>query len=73
MLQLGVGGRQPDFDHFVEDVEMKSLKDCTDEEIHVLIEKALEDIRESANQYGVITITVSGGKVKFLTVEKPVV
>lgn len=51
---------------------MKSLKDCSDEEIHDLIDQALEDIRESPNQYGVITITVSGGKVKFLTMEKPV-
>ena len=50
----------------------KSLKDCTDEEIHVKIDKALDDIRKSPNQYGVITITVSGGKVKFLTVELPV-
>lgn len=50
-----------------------SLKDCTDEEIHALIDKALEEIRQqSLNQYGVISITVSGGKVKFLTVEKPV-
>ena len=53
-------------------MNQKSLKDCTDEEIHAMIDKALKDIRKSANQYGVITLTVSGGKVKFLTVEKPV-
>ena len=50
----------------------KSLKDCTDEEIHVLFDKALEEIRSSPNQYGEITIIVSGGKVKFMTVAKPV-
>ena len=52
---------------------MKSLKDCTDEEILQIVKLALDEIRESPNQYGVITVTVSGGKVKFLTVEKPVV
>lgn len=51
---------------------MDSLKNCTDEDIHALIDDALEDIRKSPNRYGVITITVSGGKVKFMTVEKPV-
>ena len=51
---------------------MKSLKDCTDEEIQEKIKQALEEIRSTPNQYGEIKITVSGGKVKFLTVEKPV-
>ena len=50
----------------------KSLKDCTDEEIHALFDKALEEIRSSPNQYGEIQIIVSGGKVKFMTVAKPV-
>ena len=57
------------------DMEMntKSLKDCTDEEIIEKFLKALDDIRKSDNQYGEIHVTVSGGRVKFLTVEKPIV
>lgn len=51
---------------------MKSLKDCTDEEILILFQKALQEIRKSPDQYGVIHAEVSGGKVKFLTIEKPV-
>ena len=51
---------------------MKSLKDCTDEEILILFQKALQEIRKTADQYGVIHAEVSGGKVKFLTVETPV-
>jgi len=51
----------------------KSLKDCSDEELILLFLKALQDIRHSDSQYGEIKITVSGGKVKFLTVEKPFV
>ena len=51
----------------------KSLKDCTDEEIIEKFLKALDDIRKSDNQYGKIHVTVSGGRVKFLTVEKPIV
>lgn len=50
----------------------KSLKSCTDEEIVVIFRQALEEIRETDSQYGVITVTVSGGRVKFMTVEKPV-
>ena len=50
---------------------MKSLRECTDEEIIALFLKALQDIRRSADQYGIIRTEVSGGKVKFLTVEKP--
>ena len=50
----------------------KSLKDCTDEEIIILFLKALYEIRHSENQYGEIRTTVSGGKVKFMTIEKPV-
>ena len=50
---------------------MKSLKDCSDAEIHAMIDQALELIRGTANQYGEIKIVVSGGKVKFLTVEQP--
>ena len=52
---------------------VKSLKDCSDAEIQLLVGKALAEIRSTPNQYGVITITVSGGRVKFLTVEKPIV
>ena len=52
----------------------KPLKEYSDDDICMLVRKALEDIRkESPNQYGEIRITVSGGKVKFLTVEKPMV
>ena len=51
----------------------KSLKECSDEELILLFLKALQDIRHSDSQYGEIKITVSGGKVKFLTVEKPFV
>lgn len=50
------------------------LREYSDDEICDLVRQALENIREeSPNQYGVIRITVSGGKVKFLTVEKPFV
>ena len=49
---------------------MKSLKECTDEEIATIIIKALQEIRRSGDQYGIIRMEVSGGKVKFLTVEK---
>lgn len=55
------------------EVNNKSLKDCTDEEIIEKFLKALDDIRKSDNQYGEIHVTVSGGRVKFLTVEKPIV
>lgn len=48
----------------------KSLRNCSDEEIHALLTKALKQIRASDNQYGIIRIEVSGGKVKFFTVEK---
>lgn len=49
----------------------KSLKDCTDDEIIGFFRQALEQIRQTDQQYGIIKIEVSGGKVKFLTVEKP--
>ena len=52
---------------------MKSLKECTDEEIVVLFLKALQEIRKTPDQYGIIHTEVSGGKVKFLTVEKPII
>ena len=51
---------------------LKSLKECSDEEIVILFQKALQEIRRSPDQYGIIRTEVSGGKVKFLTVEKPV-
>ena len=50
----------------------KSLKDCSDEELILLFLKALQDIRGSDSQYGEIKVTVSGGKVKFITVEMPI-
>ena len=52
-------------------MSQKSLKDCSDEEIHAFIDKALNDIRNSPNQYGDIIITISGGKVKYIDVRKP--
>jgi len=51
---------------------MKSLKDCTDDEIVAYFRQALLEIRKTANQYGIIKVEVSGGKVKFFTVEKPI-
>lgn len=51
----------------------RSLKDCTDDEIVAYFRQALEQIRSTAQQYGIIKVEVSGGKVKFLTVEKPFV
>ena len=51
---------------------MESLKHLTDIEIVRLFLGALDRIRATANGYGEIRITVSGGKVKFMTVEIPV-
>lgn len=51
-------------------MENKSLKNYTDEEIILLFRRALEQAR--AAQYAEIRTTVSGGKVKFMTVEVPV-
>lgn len=51
---------------------MDSLKHMTDIEIVRLFLVALDRIRATANGYGEIRITVSGGKVKFMTVEIPV-
>ena len=50
---------------------MKSLKECSDDELVALFRQALLEIRKSADQYGIIRLEVSGGKGKFLTVEKP--
>ena len=49
----------------------KSLKDCTDDEIVAYFRQALDQIRKTDQQYGIIKVEVSGGKVKFLTVEQP--
>lgn len=51
---------------------MESLKHMTDIEIVRLFLVALDRIRATANGYGEIRTTVSGGKVKFMTVEIPV-
>lgn len=51
---------------------MDSLKHMTDIEIVRLFLVALDRIRATANGYGEIRITVSGGKVKFMTIEIPV-
>ena len=51
---------------------MKSLKDCTDIEIQQKVSELLADIRKTPDQYGIIKIEISGGKVKFITVEKPI-
>lgn len=49
----------------------KSLKDCTDEEIKDKVQQGIEEIRKTDSQYGILHLTVQGGKAKFLTVEKP--
>ncbi len=49
----------------------KSLKDCTDEEVLEIVKKAIQQIRGTPNQYGVVKIEMSGGKVKFIRVELP--
>ena len=51
---------------------MKSLKDCTDEEIHERFQRALDEARRPEVQYAEIRTIISGGKVKFMTMEKPV-
>lgn len=53
-------------------MNQKSLRECTDVEIHHKIDKLLDDIRKSPDQYGIVKIEISGGKVKFITVEKPI-
>lgn len=53
-------------------MSQKSLRDCTDAEIHHKIDRILDDIRKSPDQYGIVKIEVSGGKVKFITIEKPI-
>ena len=53
-------------------MSQKSLKECTDTEIHHKIDNILDDIRKSPDQYGIVRIEVSGGRVKFITVEKPI-
>ena len=53
-------------------MNQKSLKDCTDAEIHHKIDNILADIRKSPDQYGIVKIEISGGKVKFITIEKPI-
>ena len=49
----------------------KSLKDCSDDEILEIVKSALHKIRGTPDKYGVIKIEMSGGKVKFITVEMP--
>lgn len=51
----------------------KSLKDYTDDEIVAYFRQALDQIRKTDQKYGIIKVEVSGGKVKFLTVEQPFV
>lgn len=53
-------------------MEQKSLKNCTDEEIHERFQRALDQARAPDVQYAEIRTVISGGKVKFMTVEKPV-
>ena len=53
-------------------MSQKSLRECSDAEIHHKIDGIFEDIRKSPDQYGIVKIEVSGGKVKFITVEKPI-
>lgn len=47
----------------------ESLKKCTDEEIIEKFRRCLARIRSTEYQYGIIRFEVSGGKVKFMTVE----
>ena len=49
----------------------KSLKDCSDDEIVEIVQKAIHRIRGTPDKYGVIKIEMAGGKVKFITVETP--
>lgn len=49
----------------------KSLKDCSDDEVLEIVQKAIHRIRGTPDKYGVIKIEMSGGKVKFITVETP--
>ena len=49
----------------------ESLKNKSDEEIVILFWQALQYIRTTQTQYGEIKVIISGGKVKFLTIEKP--
>lgn len=53
-------------------MDSKSLKNCTDAEIHHKIDSIFADIRKTPDQYGVVRIEISGGKVKYITVEKPI-
>ncbi len=50
----------------------RTLKNYTEEEIIVIIRKALEEIKETDDGYGVIRIEISGWRVKFINVEKSV-
>lgn len=52
-------------------MDNQSLKNCTDTEIHELIDLALKEIRMSSKQCGDIIITLSDGKVKYIDVKKP--
>ena len=49
----------------------ESLKNKSDEEIVILFWQALQYIRTTQTHYGEIKVIISGGKVKFLTIEKP--
>lgn len=51
----------------------KSLKDCTDDEVLEVVKKAFHRIRGTPNKYGIVKIEISGGKVKFITVETSVI
>ena len=49
----------------------RPVRVLSDEEIAERIRGELAKLREEDVQYAVISITFSGGRVKFLTVEKP--
>lgn len=51
--------------------QRKSLKDCSDDEIVAYFRQALEEIRKTDSGFGIIRTEVSGGRVKFLTIERP--
>ena len=54
-------------------MNQKSLKDCTDEEIKEKVQQGLDEIRKTPSQYGILHLEVSGGKAKYLTLEKPII
>lgn len=55
----------------MEQADLKSFKNMTDDEIAGAVISAIADIRQSYYKYGEIIITISGGNVKHIDVRKP--